>query len=211
MAWGVERPDSSTAQRIARRVELEPSSLHLMVGGIGSGKSTELWRIHQQLGDNSHESGDVSHYIDVAEQTSINGLDRGALVALAGVRLVRYEEKVRHARVVHRLHRQSSVRSRRSMNWRQGRGSGPCTMAHRSATRSSDIEKTFVATMCSTRLSLPCNRFSRPSSATMATACSSSTPWTASTTSVDSRIHFATTWSRSRKRASEPWSWDRCG
>ena len=48
--WCVgEGPRAAFATKIARRLELEPSSQHLVVGGIGSGKTTELWRIHAEL------------------------------------------------------------------------------------------------------------------------------------------------------------------
>lgn len=96
--WGVDRPASATAESIARRIELEPWSSHLIVGGIGSGKTTELWRIHERLKEMGSETGDVSHYIDVAAETSIDGLMRGALVALAGERLLANEEAARNAR-----------------------------------------------------------------------------------------------------------------
>lgn len=96
--WGVERPRSATAESVARRIEIEPWSSHLLVGGIGSGKTTELWRIHERLRELGSETGDVSHYIDVAAATSLEGVMRGALVALAGKQLVAHEESVRKAR-----------------------------------------------------------------------------------------------------------------
>jgi hypothetical protein len=98
LGWGVDRPSFATAETIARRIELEPWSSHLLVGGIGSGKTTELWRIHQRLRDLSSETGDVSFYVDVASRASIEWLKRGQLVGLAGEQLVEYEEKVRAVR-----------------------------------------------------------------------------------------------------------------
>lgn len=98
LGWGVDRPSSATAESIARRIELEPWSSHLIVGGIGSGKTTELWRIHHRLRELGGETGDVSFYVDVTAQTSIEWVRRGQLAALAGQQLVEYAEKVRAAR-----------------------------------------------------------------------------------------------------------------
>ncbi len=96
--WGVERPASVTSERIARRIELEPWSPHLVLGGIGSGKTTELWRVHQRLRDAASASGDATFYIDVAAETRLDALTPGALVALAGRCLVELEPRVRKAR-----------------------------------------------------------------------------------------------------------------
>ncbi|MCX4242102.1 hypothetical protein [Paraliomyxa miuraensis] len=68
------------------------------MGGIGSGKTTELWRIHHRLRELGGETGDVSHYIDVAAETTLEWLWSGRLVLLAGMRLIGYEERVRKAR-----------------------------------------------------------------------------------------------------------------
>ncbi|MEM9459246.1 MAG: hypothetical protein AAGF11_34020, partial [Myxococcota bacterium] len=96
--WGVERPDSSTTNRIARRIELEPWSQHLLVGGIGSGKTTELWRVHQQLREIGNDSGDATFYIDVAARTRLADLAPGVLAALAGQQLTQFEAQLRRAR-----------------------------------------------------------------------------------------------------------------
>jgi len=96
--FGVDRPAWATVENVARRIELEPSSSHLLVGGIGSGKTTELWRIHQRLGQLADETGDVTRYIDVAAETRLDELRPGALIALAGKRLGEFEAHVRRAR-----------------------------------------------------------------------------------------------------------------
>lgn len=96
--WGVERPALATAETIARRIELEPWSSHMIVGGIGSGKTTEMWRIHRRLHEIGAETGDVSFYVDVAAETSLEGQVRGVLVGLAGRLLIEQEERARTAR-----------------------------------------------------------------------------------------------------------------
>jgi hypothetical protein len=98
LGWGVNRPASAAAEGIARRIELEPWSSHLIVGGIGSGKTTELWRIHHRLREIGAETGDLSVYVDVAAATSLEGWMRGTLVGLAGRFLIEQEENVRKAR-----------------------------------------------------------------------------------------------------------------
>ncbi len=42
-------PPNAVSRRIATRIELEPASSHLLVGGIGSGKTTELIAIERAL------------------------------------------------------------------------------------------------------------------------------------------------------------------
>lgn len=100
--WGVERPSSSVVDAVALRIELEPWSHHLFTGGIGSGKTTELWRIYQRLRGVDRPAdddlGDAVHYLDVAAQTRIDRLEPGVLVALAARRLVEFERAVRRGR-----------------------------------------------------------------------------------------------------------------
>ncbi|UJR83205.1 Hypothetical protein I5071_52710 [Sandaracinus amylolyticus] len=69
-----------------------------MLGGVGSGKTTELWRVHEHLATVAQDSGDVAQYIDVAAEHRLDRMRAGVLVALAGRRLVRVEERVRRAR-----------------------------------------------------------------------------------------------------------------
>lgn len=102
--WTAERPASSSAAvALARRLELEPWSTHLMFGGVGSGKTTELWRVFQRLVAVAEEqkTGDVARYIDVAAEHRLDSLRPGILVALAGRYLVRLEGQVRRARGDH--------------------------------------------------------------------------------------------------------------
>ena len=96
--WAVERPKwASVVEIVARRLELEPWSIHLLVGGVGSGKTTELLRIHDRLQAVAQESGDLTKYIDVGTEQRLDRVRAGVLVALAGRRLIRAEERARKA------------------------------------------------------------------------------------------------------------------
>lgn len=67
----------------------------MLLGGIGSGKTTELWRIYKRLQELGGDGKDVPFYVDVAAETGLDGLPRGALVALAGKRLGEREAELR--------------------------------------------------------------------------------------------------------------------
>jgi hypothetical protein len=96
--WAVKRPASASVSQLITRLELEPWSVHLLVGGVGSGKTTELLRIHQQLRKVADETGDLTQYIDVSAEHRLDDVRAGVLVALTGRHLVRVEEKLRKAR-----------------------------------------------------------------------------------------------------------------
>jgi hypothetical protein len=66
----VPRPDQdSPAHRITKRIELRPNTSHLIVGGIGSGKTTELLVMRRAL----EQIGDVHPlYIDVTRRSGFN-------------------------------------------------------------------------------------------------------------------------------------------
>lgn len=78
----VPRPGRSTAEQIAARLELDPTSSHLVIGGIGSGKTTQLLiacgRLNQ-LADTHAE------YIDVSEMHDMSRMDPGTLIVVAGL------------------------------------------------------------------------------------------------------------------------------
>jgi hypothetical protein len=68
------------SRRIATRIELEPASSHLLVGGIGSGKTTELIAIERKLA----EVDDLLPVrVDVPSRHRLDRLKPGVLVALA--------------------------------------------------------------------------------------------------------------------------------
>lgn len=73
-------PPNAVSRRIATRIELQPNSHHLMVGGIGSGKSTELIAIERAL----VEVEDLLPVrIDVPSRHRVDKLQPGVLIALA--------------------------------------------------------------------------------------------------------------------------------
>jgi len=79
----VHRPGAAVADQLVRRLELEPSSSHLVVGGVGSGKTTQLLMAQKQI-----ESIDVhAFFIDVSEKHDLARLRSGVLLILAGLAL----------------------------------------------------------------------------------------------------------------------------
>ena len=68
----------AVSQRVAAELELAPASTHLIVGGIGSGKTTELLMTERRL----VELKDVmTVYVDVSKQHDIAKMVPGALLA----------------------------------------------------------------------------------------------------------------------------------
>lgn len=82
----VPRPGRSTADEIAARLELDPTSSHLVVGGIGSGKTTQLLVAHDRL---SKLPDTRAEYVDVSEIHDISRMEPGALLVIAGLTLGR--------------------------------------------------------------------------------------------------------------------------
>lgn len=78
----VPRPGRSTADEVAARLELDPTSSHLIVGGIGSGKTTQLLvacdRLNQ-LADTRAE------YIDLSLIHDLQRMTPGTLIIAAGL------------------------------------------------------------------------------------------------------------------------------
>ncbi len=73
-------------EEITGRVALRPSSVHLLFGGIGSGKTTQLLLTQQAL----NELEDIKAiYVDVSLVTDISDLQSGALIAIAGIELIK--------------------------------------------------------------------------------------------------------------------------
>jgi hypothetical protein len=81
----VPEPGKSVSDSIAARIALRPASTHLILGGIGSGKTTQLLlgrdRIDELLGNA------YVRYIDVSLSTDISKIAPGVLVAIVGVTL----------------------------------------------------------------------------------------------------------------------------
>lgn len=84
----VERPGGSVRSALKPRLEVDPVSTHLVLGGIGSGKTSELLVSARALRSSLQPEGDHVDYIDVSKDFD---LDRrataGVLVALAGLSL----------------------------------------------------------------------------------------------------------------------------
>lgn len=71
---------------LAARADLDPGSQQLLVGGIGSGKTTELLMAERWL---EQQGQTFSVYIDISAETDLSGLNSGALLAGLGLHLTR--------------------------------------------------------------------------------------------------------------------------
>jgi hypothetical protein len=81
----IPEPGKSVSDLIAARIALRPTSTHLILGGIGSGKTTQLLLGRDQI-DELLENAYV-RYIDVSLSTDISKIAPGVLVAIVGVTL----------------------------------------------------------------------------------------------------------------------------
>src|SRR5579863_438762 len=71
-------------RNLAGRADLEPGSQQLLVGGIGSGKTTELLLAERWL----RAQGNVLPlYIDISAETDLSSLNSGSLLASFGMHL----------------------------------------------------------------------------------------------------------------------------
>ncbi|MDY7012923.1 MAG: hypothetical protein SVX43_04850 [Cyanobacteriota bacterium] len=78
----VEQPRKSLAESIAARIALRPSSTHLLLGSIGSGKTTQLLRACDRL----NEIEDISaYYVDVSSYTDIYDIKSGFFISILGL------------------------------------------------------------------------------------------------------------------------------
>jgi hypothetical protein len=88
----IEEPNQSATNQWFKRICLKPTSRNLIVGGIGAGKTTQLLRIRQLLGDT-----DVyCHYIDVTRYEHPDEIREGILNAIFGLELLDLLESVHH-------------------------------------------------------------------------------------------------------------------
>lgn len=76
----------SLFRTMAARADLEPGSQQLLVGGTGSGKTTELLLAQDWL---SERGETLCLYIDISAETDLAGLNSGALLAGFGLHLGR--------------------------------------------------------------------------------------------------------------------------
>lgn len=82
----VPPPGKSVADELARRLSLKPSSSHIVLGGVGSGKTTQLALTCKQL----NRIGDTQAvYIDVSKNTDLQSLSTSHLDVVLARRLMR--------------------------------------------------------------------------------------------------------------------------
>ena len=82
----VHAPGKLLVDNISNRIALRPSSSHLLLGGIGSGKTTQLLVAYQQI----NQIEDIyAIYIDVSEYTDISKITTGVLTAIAGLEIAK--------------------------------------------------------------------------------------------------------------------------
>jgi hypothetical protein len=72
----------SLYRNLASRADLEPGCQQLLVGGVGSGKTTELILAERWLRDHGHV---LPLYIDTSAETDLSSLNPGALLASLGL------------------------------------------------------------------------------------------------------------------------------
>jgi hypothetical protein len=82
----VEDIHGSLFRTLAARADLDPGSQQLLVGGTGSGKTTELLMAERWL---ERQGQTLSVYIDISAETDLSGLNSGALLAGFGLHLTR--------------------------------------------------------------------------------------------------------------------------
>lgn len=83
----IEEPHQSSTNALFRRISLRPQSKILLIGGIGSGKTTQLLKLQQILQQDSG-TGIYPHYVDVTEYTKPNELQVGTLDAIVALELM---------------------------------------------------------------------------------------------------------------------------
>jgi hypothetical protein len=81
-----EPPGRATGEQLASRLQLAPSSSHLLVGGVGTGKTTQLYRAAEAL-RSTEDTRAV--YIDVSRRHDLDRELAGVLVVLAGLALAK--------------------------------------------------------------------------------------------------------------------------
>jgi hypothetical protein len=74
-------PPNSVGARIATALELDPTTTHFLVGGTGSGKTTELIALQERL---ASVDDLATKRIDVPSRQRLDKLQPGVLLALAG-------------------------------------------------------------------------------------------------------------------------------
>ena len=75
----------SVSERIAAELALSPASKHLLIGGVGSGKTTELLAVQTQLSKLDEDL--LGIYIDVSQRHDIAKMTPGAIIVQVGLAL----------------------------------------------------------------------------------------------------------------------------
>jgi hypothetical protein len=78
----VPRPSRSTADEVAARLSLSPTSSHLIIGGIGSGKTTQLLVACNRL---SQLADTRAVYVDVSLVHDLSHMAPGTLIVAGGM------------------------------------------------------------------------------------------------------------------------------
>ena len=86
----VEQP-GEVARQIVARLDLRPSATQLIVGGIGTGKTTQLHVARERLLERLPDA--VAIYLDVSAHQDLARLQPGTLLALAGLQLAKWAEE----------------------------------------------------------------------------------------------------------------------
>jgi hypothetical protein len=80
----VDEPGNSATNLLIKRILLKPNSRNLLLGGVGSGKTTQLLRLESLF-----QGSEISpHYIDITEYENPESIQAGLLKAVAGLELI---------------------------------------------------------------------------------------------------------------------------
>ncbi len=85
-----EQPERSVFRSLATGADLSPGSQRLVVGGIGSGKTTELLLAQREL---ARHAEIIPVFVDVSAETDLSGVNSGALIASFGLRLWQHVDR----------------------------------------------------------------------------------------------------------------------
>lgn len=89
----VEPLGRSFKDQLIGRIELRPASTHLLVGGIGSGKTTELLIAAERL--DAYEDINAV-YVDISERHDLDFMSEGVTTLIAGMALsIKFRAKLR--------------------------------------------------------------------------------------------------------------------
>ncbi len=110
----VPRPGRSLAEQLAARFELKPAASHLLMGGVGSGKTTQLLVARDRL--TAHEDTEAV-YVDVSLSVEPNFMTSTDLLAVVGIELGRRIPKPKRPEVEQQLRQFEAVLNPSSSSW----------------------------------------------------------------------------------------------